>query len=91
VGQDDSCRRDHSERFQPVQATIDHDARRPARDEERAVATVAARSQLDLAACAKERELDVSFTPICELAAYEASVSCVGSLIIIKLMPAPAR
>ncbi len=60
VGEDDGRGRDFSERLQPIGAAIDHDARRPARHEQSRVAAVTARPQRDLAACAKERELDVS-------------------------------
>jgi hypothetical protein len=61
VGDDDGGGRDRCKRLEPIGAAIDHDAGAPLPYEERAMAAMAARPELDLAACAEEGNFDFRF------------------------------
>ena len=61
VGDDDGGGRDRCKRLEPIVAAIDHDAGASLPYEERAMAAMAVRPELDLAACAEEGNFDLRF------------------------------
>jgi hypothetical protein len=67
VGEHDGGRTDPFQCAQPIRAAIDHNPGAAAPDKKRAMAPVAARFNLDLAARTEKRELDLRCPWACSL------------------------